>query len=144
MSARSSIKKGVDAHDAKPQEAQQPEITIAATPQQLPEAGSETEKKKKGMFWRKEKSKDASKDANENAGQQDVEKSAGKEPTSNATSKGEIGGMQLYVLLAAIMMSGFIMSMNGTVLGTAIPSITDEFHTVDDIGWYASAYLMAK
>lgn len=27
------------------------------------------------------------------------------------------------------------------VLGTAIPTITDEFHSLQDTGWYGSAYL---
>lgn len=29
-----------------------------------------------------------------------------------------------------------------TVLATAIPRITDEFGTIDDIGWYGSAYFL--
>jgi MFS family permease len=29
-----------------------------------------------------------------------------------------------------------------TIIGTAIPKITDEFHSIDDVGWYASAYLL--
>lgn len=29
-----------------------------------------------------------------------------------------------------------------TIIGTAIPSITDDFHSIDDVGWYASAYLL--
>lgn len=31
-----------------------------------------------------------------------------------------------------------------TVIATAIPSITDQFGSVDDIGWYASAYLLTS
>ncbi len=29
-------------------------------------------------------------------------------------------------------------------LGPAIPRITSDFHTLDDIGWYTSAYLLAQ
>ena len=29
-----------------------------------------------------------------------------------------------------------------TIVGTAIPKITDEFHSLDDISWYAAAYFM--
>ncbi|TAQ89109.1 hypothetical protein B7494_g2571 [Chlorociboria aeruginascens] len=29
-----------------------------------------------------------------------------------------------------------------TILGTAIPKITDDFHSISQVGWYASAYLL--
>ena len=29
-----------------------------------------------------------------------------------------------------------------TIVATAIPRITDEFHSLDQVGWYASAFLM--
>lgn len=28
------------------------------------------------------------------------------------------------------------------IIATAVPKITDEFHSVDDIGWYASAFML--
>jgi len=31
-----------------------------------------------------------------------------------------------------------------TILGTAIPKITDEFHSITDVGWYASSYLLTS
>ena len=31
-----------------------------------------------------------------------------------------------------------------TILGVAIPQITTEFNSLDDIGWYGSAYLLAS
>lgn len=30
-----------------------------------------------------------------------------------------------------------------SILSTALPAITNEFHSLDDIGWYGSSYLMA-
>ena len=29
------------------------------------------------------------------------------------------------------------------IIATAVPKITDEFHSEDDIGWYGSAYLLS-
>ncbi|RYP33450.1 hypothetical protein DL767_004728 [Monosporascus sp. MG133] len=46
----------------------------------------------------------------------------------------EVTGFQLYVLMAAILLAAFAMAMNGTILGTALPAITTEFNTVDDVG----------
>lgn len=31
---------------------------------------------------------------------------------------------------------------DNTIIATAIPRITDEFHALEDVGWYASAYLL--
>ena len=28
------------------------------------------------------------------------------------------------------------------IIATAIPKISDEFHSIEDIGWYASAYML--
>jgi hypothetical protein len=33
-------------------------------------------------------------------------------------------------------------SYHQTILGTAIPKITDEFHDLNKVSWYGSGYLM--
>ncbi|KAJ2896437.1 uncharacterized protein MKZ38_005564 [Zalerion maritima] len=35
-----------------------------------------------------------------------------------------------------------LFSLDRTIVATATPKITDDFNSVDDIGWYASAYMM--
>jgi MFS family permease len=42
----------------------------------------------------------------------------------------------------ALCLSVFCMALDNTILATAIPRITDQFNSLDDIGWYASAYLL--
>ncbi|KAH8895438.1 major facilitator superfamily protein, partial [Thozetella sp. PMI_491] len=49
---------------------------------------------------------------------------------------------QTAVIMIALYMTIFLVSLDRTILATAIPQITDEFHSIDDIGWYASAYMM--
>lgn len=34
------------------------------------------------------------------------------------------------------------MPQDRTILGTAVPKITDDFHSIGDVGWYASVYLL--
>ena len=34
------------------------------------------------------------------------------------------------------------MALDNTIIATAIPRITDDFHALDDVGWYGSAYLL--
>ncbi|KAI1282767.1 major facilitator superfamily domain-containing protein [Xylaria sp. FL0933] len=38
----------------------------------------------------------------------------------------------------------FTTAIDNTIIATAIPSITEEFHSLNDIGWYASSYLLAS
>ncbi|KAI0912809.1 MFS general substrate transporter [Ustulina deusta] len=38
----------------------------------------------------------------------------------------------------------FATAVDNTIIATAIPSITEEFHSLNDIGWYASSYLLAS
>ncbi|KAK9236192.1 major facilitator superfamily domain-containing protein [Lipomyces kononenkoae] len=53
-------------------------------------------------------------------------------------------GAPFVVLIASVTMAVFLVSLSTTILGTATPTITSEFHTVDDVGWYAAAYLVSN
>jgi hypothetical protein len=46
------------------------------------------------------------------------------------------------VIMASLYISIFLVALDRTILGTAIPRITDQFHSIDDIGWYGSAYML--
>ncbi|KAK2808466.1 hypothetical protein FQN50_004674 [Emmonsiellopsis sp. PD_5] len=48
------------------------------------------------------------------------------------------------VVMIAIYLATFLVALNRTIIATAIPRISDEFKSLDDIGWYASAYLIAN
>ncbi|KAI0020790.1 MFS general substrate transporter [Xylariomycetidae sp. FL0641] len=56
----------------------------------------------------------------------------------------EMSGTSFYFLIASVMLGSLLIALNATVLGTAIPSITADFGTVQDVGWYASAYLITN
>jgi hypothetical protein len=51
-------------------------------------------------------------------------------------------GARVVLILAALMMSVFLVALDQTIISTAIPKITDEFSSIGDIGWYGSAYLL--
>jgi MFS family permease len=51
-------------------------------------------------------------------------------------------GWKLAFISAALCLSVFCMALDNTIIATAIPRITDHFHALDDVGWYASAYLL--
>ena len=52
-------------------------------------------------------------------------------------------GPKLYVIILCLYMSMFLIALDRTILATAVPRITDTFNSIDDIGWYGSAYLLA-
>ncbi|KAI1775688.1 putative gliotoxin efflux pump [Hypoxylon cercidicola] len=49
------------------------------------------------------------------------------------------GGLRLTAIVAALILSIFLASLDTTIITTAIPSITNEFHSLEDVGWYGSA-----
>ncbi|KAJ7105879.1 major facilitator superfamily domain-containing protein [Mycena epipterygia] len=51
-------------------------------------------------------------------------------------------GIRLALLTLALCLSVFVVSLDNTIIATAIPKITDEFKSLDDVGWYGSAYLL--
>ena len=68
-----------------------------------------------------------------------------KTPTNLATNGGEIvypQGYKLGAILAALCLAVLCVALDNTIIATAIPKITDEFHSINDVGWFASAYLL--
>ncbi|KAF7289430.1 Major facilitator superfamily transporter [Mycena chlorophos] len=50
-------------------------------------------------------------------------------------------GLRLTLLMAALCLSVFLVSIDNMIITTAIPKITDAFDALDDISWYGSAYV---
>lgn len=45
-------------------------------------------------------------------------------------------GKQVAVVMIALLLAMFLIALDRTIITTAIPAMTDEFHSLDDIGWY--------
>jgi hypothetical protein len=45
------------------------------------------------------------------------------------------GPAKLAVIMASLYISIFLIALDRTIIGVAIPRLTDEFHSIDDIGW---------
>lgn len=50
--------------------------------------------------------------------------------------------LQLFLLILCLFCGVFVMALDATIIGTAVPSITTEFNSLDDIAWYGSGYLL--
>lgn len=49
---------------------------------------------------------------------------------------------KLFFILLALALSIFLVSLDMTIIATAIPRITDEFHSLKDVGWYGTAFFL--
>ncbi|KAK5704814.1 hypothetical protein LTR17_021578 [Elasticomyces elasticus] len=51
-------------------------------------------------------------------------------------------GSKLVLILTATALSIFLVALDTTIVATAIPQITDDFGSLDDVGWYGSGFFM--
>ncbi|KAK8104175.1 major facilitator superfamily transporter [Apiospora kogelbergensis] len=58
------------------------------------------------------------------------------------SSNNEVKGLSLALLITGLSLVVFLISIDRTIITTAIPYITAEFHSTPDIGWYGSSYLL--
>uniref|UniRef100_V5F1K9 Major facilitator superfamily (MFS) profile domain-containing protein n=2 Tax=Kalmanozyma brasiliensis (strain GHG001) TaxID=1365824 RepID=V5F1K9_KALBG len=62
-----------------------------------------------------------------------------------AEPKGEEEGLSKFrtaLILTMSIMQMFLVALDKTIIGVALPSISSEFQSLGDIGWYGSAYMM--
>lgn len=100
------------------------------------------------------------------SGIQDLEKVSSASEGKTATDNYEyVTGIKLALILAAVTLVYFLIMLDGSIVATvgtyllwivshvvnselilsqAIPKITTEFHSLLDVGWYGSAYQLAK
>ncbi|KAJ7018830.1 major facilitator superfamily domain-containing protein [Mycena alexandri] len=53
-------------------------------------------------------------------------------------------GPRLVLLTLALAISVFLVALDNTIIATVIPKITNQFDSLDDVGWYGSAYLLTS
>lgn len=53
-------------------------------------------------------------------------------------------GMKLGLITLALCLSVFLMALDNSIIATAIPKISDEFHSLADVGWYGSGMLSPR
>lgn len=51
-------------------------------------------------------------------------------------------GARLWLILAVLCLSIYLLALELTMLSTVVPTLTDEFGTVADISWYEAAYVL--
>lgn len=51
---------------------------------------------------------------------------------------------QAVLIMGCLLLVLFLVALDRLIIGVAIPSISDEFHSTQDVGWYGSAYLLTS
>ncbi|OOG00347.1 hypothetical protein ASPCADRAFT_202217 [Aspergillus carbonarius ITEM 5010] len=65
-------------------------------------------------------------------------------PDSKPDEPKWIKGIALVMVVSAVTLVVFLMLLDVSIVSTAIPHITSEFHSLDDVAWYGSAYTIAS
>lgn len=73
-----------------------------------------------------------------------ADEEAGKGKGTSSRSTGELPLLRMLPIMSLIILSLFLVSLDRTIIGVAIPRLTDDFHSPDDIGWYGSAYMLTN
>ncbi|KAK0516386.1 hypothetical protein JMJ35_000989 [Cladonia borealis] len=55
-----------------------------------------------------------------------------------------VTGLSLFTILGAICLVCFLMLLDTSIIVTAVPQITTKFHSLQDVGWYGSAYQLSS
>lgn len=81
-----------------------------------------------------------------------VEKAVSTDPSQAAPQKSSAlqasddfeypSNRELLLILPAVFVAVFLVALDRLIIGVAIPNITNEFHDLNDVGWFAGAYLL--
>ncbi|KIM96947.1 hypothetical protein OIDMADRAFT_131347 [Oidiodendron maius Zn] len=72
-----------------------------------------------------------------------IDTETSKEPEETTASNGDHPkGFRLAMVVVALVLSVFLVALDLSIIATAVPRITDSFHSLDQIGWYGSAFFL--
>jgi hypothetical protein len=75
----------------------------------------------------------------------ELEKESGKDSTADQDANPEYPELfKAVLIIVSLFITVFLVALDQTIIGTAIPKITDQFHSVQDVGWYGSAYFLTS
>ena len=78
---------------------------------------------------------------------EDIEKETAHQQhhtTQETKSPEYITGLPFGLVILSIFLVTFLTFLDTSIISTAIPRITDDFHSLPDVGWYGSAYQLAS
>ncbi|KAI5813082.1 major facilitator superfamily domain-containing protein [Pyronema omphalodes] len=76
---------------------------------------------------------------------QEQEKKSAEASSTGSTGDDDVeypNASALALITLALCLAVFLIALDQTIIATAIPKITDEFKTINDVGWYGSGYML--
>lgn len=55
-----------------------------------------------------------------------------------------VSGVRLLNIITAVTLVCLLVLLDSAIIVTAVPRITSDFHSLPDVGWYGSAYELAR
>ncbi|KAJ9130825.1 Major facilitator superfamily domain, general substrate transporter [Pleurostoma richardsiae] len=68
----------------------------------------------------------------------------GSDPPDEPQDHEYLAGLRLFLVLSGLTLAIFLMLLDASIVATAVPTITSDFHSLEDIGWYGTAYLLTN
>lgn len=65
------------------------------------------------------------------------------ESNRSLVSKSHYSGWRLGVVIACLYFGSFLMALDTNIVNVAVPRISTDFHALQDVAWYGTAYLVA-
>ncbi|EED16027.1 MFS toxin efflux pump (AflT), putative [Talaromyces stipitatus ATCC 10500] len=72
------------------------------------------------------------------------EKTGDVEATDSSREQEYLPLSKVIIIVLAIYLAAFLVALDQTIIGVAIPKITDQFRSLSDIAWYGSAYFLTS
>ncbi|GAB7355313.1 hypothetical protein MBLNU459_g5847t1 [Dothideomycetes sp. NU459] len=63
-------------------------------------------------------------------------------PPASAATQDYPGRLVFFTIYGGLLLTTFVVGFDSSCIGTITPVLTDEFHSLDDVGWYGIAYLI--
>ncbi|KAF5700704.1 major facilitator superfamily transporter [Fusarium globosum] len=70
--------------------------------------------------------------------------SSATEDASTQLETSYVEGLPLLLVMGAVSIASFLVLLDTSIIATAIPQITSDFHSLKDISWYGSAYQLSS
>ena len=72
------------------------------------------------------------------------EEKGSKKPNEyeDAEKNFNIKSPKFWIIIVSMYMAIFLVALDRLIIAAAIPKITNEFNSIEDIGWYGSAYML--
>lgn len=62
--------------------------------------------------------------------------------TSTGEATGHLSSWRLAIVIGSLCLGTFLLALDMNIIGVAIPKITSDFHSLEDVAWYGSVYLL--